>query len=301
MKLSVSTQYIISAYGDKAGLEKIRDIGYTAVDFTMEAFPRNGLLYTGMDETAFRRYFSDLKAHADKLGISVGQCHAHIPTPFTSTAPSEREMFSVLVRDIIATASLGCPYLVIHPAIPRECVRGKGAKKAAKLNQALFRDLKPFLLENGVKLGVENMFNRDKSGRICPTVCSTPEEMLAYIDFLGDEAAVACLDIGHVNLTQEEAFPSIEPCKMIEMLGPHLKLLHLHDNDGQSDKHAPPATGNVPWDRVMQALANNHFDGNLSFELKSSTDSALQDARVAYHVGQEFLGRYFPDEAVIEK
>ena len=301
MKLSVSTQYIISTYGDRAGLKKIREIGYTAVDFTMGAFSPSSPLYTAMDETAFRQYFSDLKTYADSLGIAVTQAHAHVPTPFTSTARGEKEMFAVLVRDIIATACLGCPYLVIHPAIPRECIREKGSKKAAKFNQALFRDLKPYLLANGVKMGVENMFNREKGGQICPTVCSTPEEMLTYIDFLGDEAAVACLDIGHANLIREEAYPTIDPCRMIEMLGYRLKLLHLHDNDGKNDKHAPPKTGCVPWDDVMRTLAANRFEGNLSFELKSSDDSALEDARLSYRVGSDFLSRYFPDAAANEK
>lgn len=301
MNLSVSTQFLVNAYGDRTALKKLREIGYAAVDFTLESYPRASALYTSMDERVFRQYFSDLKKYADEIGMTFGQTHAHIPTPLSATAKGEREMFSVLLRDIIATASLGCPYIVIHPAVPRACIRGKGAAEARKLNAALFSQLKPVLLENGVRLAVENMFNRDKKGNIVPTVCSTPEEMLAYIGILGDEAAVACLDVGHANLTRDEDFPSIDPIGMISALGDKLKILHLHDNNGLEDQHYRPGKGNVPWDGIMRALAENGFCGNLSFELKSSAERALEDAKAAFDAGEEFLCRYFSPKNGCEK
>ena len=293
MKLSVSTQNIVNAYGDKAASRRIREIGYTALDFSLKSYPAASVLYTSPDDKILRQYFSELKKYADEIGISFGQTHAHYPTPLGVSDGDERKMFSVLCRDIVATAMLGCRYIVIHPAIPRSCIRGKGIDEARKINREIFLHLKPVLLENGVKLAVENMFNRDKKGFICPTVCSTPEEMLDFIDVLGDEAAVACLDVGHANLTRDKDYPSIDPVGMIAALGDRLKILHLHDNDGIEDQHRYPGKGNLAWDDIMRALAASGYSGNLSFELKVSAETALEEAEAAFAVGEDFLHRYF--------
>ena len=294
MKLSVNTLDLVHIHGDRAALQKISELGYTAVDYTLYAYPANCPLYT-MHDTQYREYFLFLKEYGNALGISFDQTHAHIPTPFTSTAQGEKEQFQIILKDIQATAYLECPYIVIHPAIPRKCIRGKGAKEAQKINAALFKQMKPVLQEYGVKLAVENMFNADENGVICSTVCSSAEEMLAYINILGTNLAVACLDIGHANLIHESENPTIDPCRMIDILGDKLKLIHMHDNDGHKDFHNPPGQGNLPWHAIMTKLASSGYRGNLSFELKSTCETALSDAHAAFVAGKTFLAQYFHD------
>ena len=57
-------------------------------------------------------------------------------------------------------------------------------------------------------------------------------------------------------------------------LGEHLKVLHIHDNDGVADLHQLPFTfaktrENLPstdWDGFIKGLRRIHFDKVLSFE-----------------------------------
>jgi sugar phosphate isomerase/epimerase len=40
----------------------------------------------------------------------------------------------------------------------------------------------------------------------------------------------------------------------LEALGNHLKEVHLHDNDGRRDTHAPIGSGTVPFEELFQYL-----------------------------------------------
>ena len=45
-----------------------------------------------------------------------------------------------------------------------------------------------------------------------------------------------------------------------------LKCLHVHDVDGTNDSHTLPYFGVVQWEKVMKALAEIGYTGDLTFE-----------------------------------
>ena len=134
-----------------------------------------------------------------------------------------------------------------------------------KLNMDFFAKLIPILEKHNVKNGFENMWNWDEEkNKICPTVCSRPEEIIDYIETLNSDRFVACLDLGHINLTFDTG-DSVSDA--IEKLGKYLEILHIHDNDQKDDLHLPPFFGNIEWLKVAKALKNINYNGTLNFEV----------------------------------
>ena len=81
-------------------------------------------------------------------------------------------------------------------------------------------------------------------------------------DFLGElgEQFVCCFDFGHANVQGD--VPA-----MLRTLGDCVRATHIHDNDGRSDFHYPPAFGTIGWEETMRALQEIGYDGVLNMEI----------------------------------
>jgi sugar phosphate isomerase/epimerase len=53
----------------------------------------------------------------------------------------------------------------------------------------------------------------------------------------------------------------------VRLLGSYLAVLHVHDNDGERDRHWLPGLGIVDWEAFMHALVEIGFEGTLSLEI----------------------------------
>lgn len=60
------------------------------------------------------------------------------------------------------------------------------------------------------------------------------------------------LDVGHARAMQTQGGPS--PDAWIADAGHLLAHLHVHDNDGQRDRHWPPGAGTIVWRAIFEAL-----------------------------------------------
>jgi sugar phosphate isomerase/epimerase len=59
-----------------------------------------------------------------------------------------------------------------------------------------------------------------------------------------------CFDTGHFQV-----FSDVSLDEWIESLGPWLREVHLHDNDGSGDHHSPPGRGTFDFDSLFRLLA----------------------------------------------
>ena len=91
--------------------------------------------------------------------------------------------------------------------------------------------------EMGVVIHLENVYEQ------------TPEMILALIEEMDSEHLGFCLDMGHMNV-----FGEVELSEWLDALGPHLKEVHLHDNNGHSDSHGPIGSGTAPFKELFQYL-----------------------------------------------
>ena len=76
-----------------------------------------------------------------------------------------------------------------------------------------------------------------------------PEPLRAVMDGVGDDRLKICLDVGHANVYSET---SVE--EWIGALGARIGHVHLHNNSGIRDEHAPLNAGNMDMRCVFEKL-----------------------------------------------
>lgn len=301
MKISTQTGTFARKYGDEKAIVTLAKAGFDAMDYSMYIHNAKDGVYTNK---GFDKYAEKLKTVADAAGIEFGQIHAHMPSPSYPAYMENKELWDKLaVNAIISAAIMDCPYVVVHPLIMLDRIYDQKYKENYEANLEYYGKMAPYLKEYGVKVAIENMWHHDfEKDVICPSVCSTWQEMTSLCRDLGD-GFVTCLDVGHCILTGETAHG------MVRGLGDTLKCLHVHDNDGRDDNHDVPYNGfqipmefkgpevKIDWDEFMQALKDVNYTGTLSLEADSFIrkfpselweDAAAFMAKVARHLAAKF-------------
>ena len=101
--------------------------------------------------------------------------------------------------------------------------------------------LKAFAHPLGVKILLENLRNE----------VTTPERLLEIVKIGHFDSVGICLDVGHAHLGGGEAGIAAA----IEICGPRLAQLHLHDNRGERDDHLWPGSGTIDWNAIARSAA----------------------------------------------
>ena len=76
-----------------------------------------------------------------------------------------------------------------------------------------------------------------------------PEYIRDVCDGVDDKRLRICLDVGHAN-----AYSPIPVEEWISMLGARIAHVHLHNNDGSRDAHAPLNEGSMDIRRIFELL-----------------------------------------------
>lgn len=90
----------------------------------------------------------------------------------------------------------------------------------------------------GTLLLIENIFENEPS-TLADLLVSLPTPPFGF-----------CLDTGHFQV-----FSTLPLAGWFEALGPYLREVHLHDNDGTGDSHRPPGRGTFPFAQLFSLLA----------------------------------------------
>lgn len=289
MRISTTTDYLAERADDHTALECLAQIGFDAVDFSLYRYLADDKMFS---DGSYKTFFEAVYQTAEQNQIAIEQVHSVYPT-YTFNKEQDAKLFDLLIKSLEITSVLHSRFLVIHPPIPAKCRYDYGREEARRLAVDFYKRLEPYAQKYGVKIALENMFNYDPiKKKICPTICSTAEEMACIIDELGQDSFVACLDIGHANLTGDT------PEHMIKVLQNRLQLLHVHDNDGISDLHTAPFSGKINWEKVCGALKGTGYSGAFSFEADCFFDSypkaMMPDcAAFLYKIGRYLADTYF--------
>lgn len=191
-------------------------------------------------ETLDRFTASDLKQIADKLlgcGLRI-TLHA----PFTDLSPGaiDADVLAVTRRRFDRTAAL----VPIFRAAAVVCHAGYDWK-----HSGYFRDrwlqvsietwsrLGRRLQDEGARLMLENVYEQN------------PEEILPLFEHLAACRAGFCLDTGH-----QSAFSRASMERWLNVLGPFVDHLHLHDNRGRRDDHLGMGEGSIDFHRLFDYL-----------------------------------------------
>ena len=165
--------------------------------------------------------------------------------PFMDMAPgSPDSMVRAVVRhrleQVLEVAEIFRPVSVVcHAAYEERRYRHMKAEWLEN-SAGLWRWFSSALGEFDGRLVLENVFE------------GHPEELKDLFEELSAQDIRFCLDVGH-----QSAFSSSTLARWLEVLGPYIGQLHLHDNMGRSDDHLAIGKGTVNFPLLFSWLSAN--------------------------------------------
>ena len=245
-----------------ADYEKMASHGFQCADFGGISNP-HGYLYT-LDDEELKKALLPMKEKAHKAGIYFSQVHGTWPAE-DIWRDTDRNL-EWMKRCVRATDILDDGRnLVVHPMMPYAWDEEKDSAYARSENKRFFTAICEYAKDYNVNICIENM----------PTLRHKLARIPAIVDFvkeLGYDNFFICLDTGHCQVTGDDSGEMVRAC------GSLLKVLHIHDNCGDHDRHLPPYYGRISWKNFKQGLADIAFDGCISCEA-SITRAFPEDIR----------------------
>ena len=260
MRLALNIGYLTRTFPIEQAVKFAADAGFNAVDYSLMEMVHPEDRF---NSPSWREIALEHGKMLQSAGVPVVQTHTPFRyTNFDDPVAYEQVIYPAIVRSIEASALLGAKVAVVHPL--HYFVYAGHEEEIFRRNMEFYRSLIPVCKEFDIKVGIENMFQRDaRRGHIVSDTCSTIPEFCRYIDTLDSEYMVACLDVGHIGLPASH----IESWDMIRALGhERLQALHVHDNDYRDDRHGVPFTGKIDWYEVTKALGEIDYTGDFTYE-----------------------------------
>ncbi len=275
LKIGIQSRLLLGDKAEEKDFHRIRVAGFDCIDFNLDRFLLNNLIYQGkinhffdQPEEILSARFDEYYRMAKREGLEFSQAHAPYPLYVYGREEDKEYLHMVVEKSILVCAALHAPYLVVHPF---KLSYPLGRMEEHKKNMDFFQSLIPSCKKYGVKICLENLYD-GFGGRICEGVCADPYQAAEYVDKLnqiaGEECFAFCFDTGHANILGKNMKETILT------LGNRIQALHIHDNDGIRDLHQLPFTftkelaGEVStdWNGFLYGLKEIGYRGVLSFE-----------------------------------
>lgn len=308
IKTGVQTRGVIDDSSPREGFEMLRRAGFSCVDFSLNEYLTNSMLYRNDKNSFFDRtgaeleeFFQKHKSTAKETGIAINQMHMPYPmyVPRGSRELNDYLWGTVAPKSMNLCAFFECPYIVVHGF---KLSRFLGSEELEWRETEKFLDtLAPMAKELKITICIENLYT-NISGHIIEGPCCNAKKAAERIDGFNEkhhaEILGFCFDTGHANLV------GIDMESFITALGNRLKVLHIHDNDGIADLHQIPFTFtktrenrvSTDWEGFVRGLRGIHFDKTLSFETAPVLDSFPQEMRREVLGFIARIGEYFAEK-----
>ena len=271
MLLSTQTDIPVQRLGYAQGINLLAEAGFDVLDFSLFSTPCSDGIFEEEDADVLR-FAKNIRDIADDAGICFDQAHA--PYRFSRQMWDDWEeiVFPIVRKGVLAAGALGANVVVVHPI--QYLNYRRNSQRMVEETLKYYRMLRPVAESAGIKIAVENMWQRDiNRDVICPSICSDPKEFCAVVDELGSDVFSACLDAGHCGLTGWNA------SELVRALGHNrLGALHVHDTDNFNDNHTLPGLGKVNWEDFCRALGEIDYKGNFTFEADNFYNIALDES-----------------------
>ena len=284
MILSTQTDYLGRKFGEERAIEIIAEAGFDAVDLSMFGMKDDSSVFL---KNNYKEFAEKLKETAQSKGVFFNQAHAPFPSSKNDNEYNLK-IFDRIVQSIEIAGIVGVKSIVVHPMHHLPYADNSDVLKS--MNIEYYRGLAPYAKAAGVKIALENMWQRNSEKQIVISACSRTQDFVDLIDTLDDDCFTACLDLGHCGLYGYDA------AEMIKGLGTRLGALHVHDNDYQSDSHTAPYLGKMHWDTICNALAYVGYKGELTLEADNfynhfGEDLGLDAAKFLCAIGRNLITR----------
>ena len=180
---------------------------------------------------------AELAAAAGVLDGEGLTCTIHAPFIDLNPGSFERLLRDATVRrfdQVLAAAEILRPeVMVFHPGFDRWRY-GEAIDLWLELSVPTWRGVLDRARGIGTVIAVENIFEEE------------PSSLKALFEALQDVDFRHCFDVGHWNL-----FKKVTMEQWFEALGGRIAEVHIHDNHGTRDDHAPPGEGVIDFERFF--------------------------------------------------
>ena len=247
MKHSTQTRFLAKKYGVERAVDMITGVGFD-VDISFQ----NNLF-----DLTDRSLPSRIIKIVGERGKSFVQAHAPYGGGYDNYT---QNLIPTFPRVFEIAAELGIPNVVVHPLQQGRYYGNE--ERLFDMNMEFYHSLLPLSKATGVRIAIENMWQRHPiTSVICDDVCAPPDDMARYYDTLNDpEHFTVCLDLGHTALCGRE------PENVIRKLGSRIGCIHAQDVNYQADLHMLPGSAKIKWDNVCRALAEVNYPGTFNLE-----------------------------------
>ncbi|MBQ8319665.1 MAG: sugar phosphate isomerase/epimerase [Clostridia bacterium] len=251
MKIAVDFCQALFNMGLKKAAEAVKEAGFDAVDFSFKDKAAHMLLKEGDEQNAIwvRRIFNE-------VGLECVQAHAPLGFSALDKMDEEDEQFDLILRSFRFAQVLGAKTIVVHAVTDVKPV------DFISYNLRFYKTLEPYAEELGLKIAIENLYRYDKRYKTFDGVLSKPSEMVEFLQKLKSDVFTVCVDTGHALLCETAPEDYIAGLRSAP-----IGALHLHDNDGKDDLHLPPYAGVMEWDKILDALVEMEYDGDITLEI----------------------------------
>ncbi len=106
----------------------------------------------------------------------------------------------------------------------------------------------------------------------------SPETLVSITAQIDDPRLGLCLDVGHANTCVSET----PPMDWIAPMAPWLRHVHLHNNQGGTDLHAPLDTGRIPMRAIIGTVLETAPEATLTIENQDALPSLHWLAQQGY-------------------
>jgi sugar phosphate isomerase/epimerase len=245
--------------------------GYLSRFISMRMNPEIGIDAAALDQCPVKEYHRVAKELMEE-GLRV-----NLHAPFMDLAPGSpdpsilaltRERFDRMGELAAAFEAKG---VVFHAGYDR---RRYGFMKESWVEKAIetWSPLARAFRKTGTSLLLENVYEH------------SPDDLLDLFKALENEKVGFCLDTGH-----QAAFSGASLDRWIQVLGPYLRQLHLHDNRGEEDEHLALGQGSIDFKSLFGAIKTT-IRRPLAFTLEPHKENDLWPSI-------DYLERNWPWEA----
>lgn len=281
MLLTIQTGSLVDYFGVDRAFDMVKDAGFQGIDFSFCYWDRK-------EDQRFDKGYMDyaklVKDALDKRNLVCRQAHG----PMFMTYGLKFDETELYYKDIIhameSASLMGAEYIVVHP------INTPDPTEYEDYNFNFYKSLEPFCEKFKIKVAVENIYVRCENGTFEGRLHKAGQ-MTSLLKRLGEEYFAVCLDVGHAQISGENAE------NFISQIDPSLlKCLHLHETDGVYDLHLIPFVGQHNWSAILSALKEKGYQGNLNFEIdnffrKLPRELVFDGLKYAGKIGKYFLNQ----------
>jgi len=264
MRHVLSTHLFVQHRLTVAQLDKIQHAGIPAVEIFCG---RQHLDYRDRAQIAELGHWfrdADLKLHSLHAPMYTdeiwGRSGPRSIITITEPVKGKRlEMVDEIKRALEIAETIPFQYLVQHIGVSGE----EFSERAVEAAFSALEQIRLFARQRGVEVLLENIPNR----------LSSAERLMLFLEMTHLDLNFV-FDVGHANLGEgvEAAFGVMKD---------RIRSTHIHDNDGETDKHLFPLVGEggtVDWKKTMELLRTRADQYPLLLELKEAPEFSLATA-----------------------